>query len=668
MTYNPCNGGTWELFARNDGLTAFANPLTGTLVSQGTATDNTYTGSPLNMMAALWKGGTTVERTAFFNNVTVSVIAKPAATIGANPVVCTGVTSANLPYTGLIGGANQYSINWSPAAELQGFVDVMNMTLPVSPILLTIPGGAAPATYLGDLTLINSTTTCSSVVYPISVTINQSPVVGCPGNMTICSDAPAFTLTGGTPTGGTYTGTGVSAGMFNPATANTGSNIITYTYTDVNTCSGTCTFDITVNIASPADAGSYGPACLDDADIVLNGTPSGGTWTGQGVTGNMFDPSYGTETLTYTYTAMNGCVDSDQTTIEVTSCAEPSTMQWILLDNNENSGGPCTSTSNCNTDVLCYGLEYTPLYSGTLTSYTTGFLMNCNNGANPIITNQSCIMSNMSQTFNGCVMIDSVFFNSSGNSGGVGVTKGMPIIIHQVCVSIPSFGTTMTINKETPPGLTTSIDSLGDGGFENDFVQFYTPYVVDSMIDCLILPLTWLDFMAKADGDLVTKLQWSTADEINTSHFEIQRAFGSGQQFETIGRVEADDEALPVHHYAYKDLRARPGKNYYRIKQVDLDGRFNYSVLRTVTFTSDKFAVDVWPNPARETVTVYVRQADIAGEIVMFDLSGRMVLTQSFDAGADAHEIQLNQFQSGVYTLVVTSGDNRHVQKLVIID
>lgn len=77
VTYNPCLGGVWELFLRNDGASSFADPLTGTLVSQGTATDNTYTGSSLDMMAAYWQGSTTADRLAFFDNVTVSVTENP---------------------------------------------------------------------------------------------------------------------------------------------------------------------------------------------------------------------------------------------------------------------------------------------------------------------------------------------------------------------------------------------------------------------------------------------------------------------------------------------------------------------------------------------------------------------------------------------------------------
>lgn len=70
VTYNPANS-QWELFLRNDGGVAFTDPTTGTLVTQGTATDNTYTGISLTVLGAYWQGSTGANQTAFFDNVTV---------------------------------------------------------------------------------------------------------------------------------------------------------------------------------------------------------------------------------------------------------------------------------------------------------------------------------------------------------------------------------------------------------------------------------------------------------------------------------------------------------------------------------------------------------------------------------------------------------------------
>ena len=79
VTYNPFSH-QWELFLRNDGSTAFSDPKSGTLVSQGTATDNTYTSDALDYLGGYWQGSTTANQTAFFDNISVQV-----GTIDINP-------------------------------------------------------------------------------------------------------------------------------------------------------------------------------------------------------------------------------------------------------------------------------------------------------------------------------------------------------------------------------------------------------------------------------------------------------------------------------------------------------------------------------------------------------------------------------------------------------
>jgi hypothetical protein len=663
VVYNPCLGGVWELFLRNDG-TSFADPLSGTLTSQGTATDNTHTGLSLAMMAAYWQGSVTASQAAYFNNTTVTVSPLPSITLGANPVICAGVTSANLTYSGLTPGADQYSIDWSLQANTEGFIDVVNASLPPSPISLTVPANPLPGIYSADLTVTNSTTQCESVISSFTVTVNALPVMGCPNDTILCSNEPSYMLTGGTPSGGMYAGPGVSAGVFNPSQADVDINVITYSYTNMNNCMNTCTYDITINAAPDADAGSYGPACLDGADIPLAGLPGGGTWSGAGVSGNWFDPSFGTQTLTYTVTTMDGCIDSDQTTIVVTSCAAPSTMQWILLQDGQQYG-PCASNSDCDENVICYGLEYTPLYTGSLTSYTTGFFMDCNNGSNPVVSNLSCIMTDNSTTLNFCSQVDSILFHSSGNSGALPIVMGTPVIIHQVCFSIPSSGV-MIITKDNTTGLSASVDLTG-GGFATDEIEFYDPYVVDSSIACGILPLRWLSFTAASSAPYVTTLDWSTADEINTSHFEIQRSAGPQAVFQTIGRVEADTEQQHVHHYNFVDVNARPGKNYYRIRQLDHDGRDQYSIIRTITYEARTVGVEAWPNPASDHLMVNIESFNSPGTLQLIDMSGRLIYHFDITSEINHHEIDLDAFREGAYILKVEGGGQRHTQKIFII-
>jgi hypothetical protein len=146
-----------------------------------------------------------------------------------------------------------------------------------------------------------------------TITVNPLPIVSAGSYGPVCIDAADISL-GGTPSGGTWSGVGVTGNSFDPSV---GTQTITYSYTDLNGCSNSATTTITVNPLPVINTGSYGPVCIDAADITLGGTPSGGTWSGVGVTGNNFDPSAGTQTLTYSYTDLNGCANSATTTITV---------------------------------------------------------------------------------------------------------------------------------------------------------------------------------------------------------------------------------------------------------------------------------------------------------------------------------------------------------------
>ncbi len=99
----------------------------------------------------------------------------PTITLGANPSVLPGATSANLPYSATTGSPNQYSIDYNAAANTAGFVDVTNAALTASPIVLTVPGAAASGTYNATLTVRNSTTGCVSSSTAFTVTISNCP-------------------------------------------------------------------------------------------------------------------------------------------------------------------------------------------------------------------------------------------------------------------------------------------------------------------------------------------------------------------------------------------------------------------------------------------------------------------------------------------------------------
>ena len=162
---------------------------------------------------------------------------------------------------------------------------------------------------------------CGPVQSPTSILVRSLPVVTLSNFSPVCIDVPEFPLSGGSPEGGAYSGTGVSGGNFNPLNAGVGTHTITYTYTDGNGCSNFATNTITVNPLPTVNLNPFANVCLNTPPFALTGgTPVGGTYSGTGVSGNTFDPSdagVGTHTITYTYTDANGCTNNATNTITV---------------------------------------------------------------------------------------------------------------------------------------------------------------------------------------------------------------------------------------------------------------------------------------------------------------------------------------------------------------
>jgi hypothetical protein len=139
----------------------------------------------------------------------------------------------------------------------------------------------------------------------LDVTINTVPSVSLNPISDLCEGSSAFALSGGIPTGGTYSGTGVIGNSFYPTLVNSGSYTITYFYTDINGCSGSASTNLNVNPAPTVNLNITGNFCSNGASSALTGgTPAGGTYSGNGVTGNLFNPQQagaGNHTITYVY-------------------------------------------------------------------------------------------------------------------------------------------------------------------------------------------------------------------------------------------------------------------------------------------------------------------------------------------------------------------------------
>ncbi|MCE7926671.1 MAG: HYR domain-containing protein [Haliscomenobacteraceae bacterium CHB4] len=182
--------------------------------------------------------------------------------------------------------------------------------------------------------------------------------VTCPPDITVYESDSPFPLTGGMPVSGTYSGPGVSNDSLFPAIAGIGVHIITYSYTDMNGCSNTCTFNVTVDpppaVICPDDIS----VCIGETPFALTGgLPPGGTYSGPGVSGGIFDPvaaGPGDHTITYSVTPTDTCTFL----VSVYDTAAPPAINYTFPDSfNVNvTPGNCSATVTIerpNIGLLC---------------------------------------------------------------------------------------------------------------------------------------------------------------------------------------------------------------------------------------------------------------------------------------------------------------------------
>ncbi len=155
----------------------------------------------------------------------------------------------------------------------------------------------------------------------INVTVYPLPIVSITAlNNSYCINNPAVNLLG-SPTGGTFSGSGVSSGFFDPLIAGAGDHNITYTYTDIHGCTNSTSQNVHVYPLPIVNlSGLPNQICENSQAVGLTGLPSGGVFNGNGINGNSFIPQLagvGSHNIFYTYTDTNGCVNLDSSTIIV---------------------------------------------------------------------------------------------------------------------------------------------------------------------------------------------------------------------------------------------------------------------------------------------------------------------------------------------------------------
>lgn len=175
-------------------------------------------------------------------------------------------------------------------------------------------------------------------------------------------------------------------------------------------------------------------------------------------------------------------------------------------------------------------------------------------------------------------------------------------------------------------------------------------------------PVKWVAFTATQANVHDVQLIWKTTNEFNSDHFLIEKKRNNGV-FEALTQVDAQGNTQGVNEYAYLDQSGMGNENFYRIKQVDFDGTFQYTdvvMIEMEVVKNDRFIV--FPSPATTDVTLKATTARLDADytFTMSDVSGKIVYTGIMvQNGANASSVDISKFTAGTYYIRTVSPEGK---------
>jgi hypothetical protein len=197
-------------------------------------------------------------------------------------------------------------------------------------------------------------------------------------------------------------------------------------------------------------------------------------------------------------------------------------------------------------------------------------------------------------------------------------------------------------------------------------------WAVDNFKVCAggIIPVELKSFNASVNINSVN-LNWSTATETNNSGFQIERSNGSA--YVVVGFAAGNGTTTEIQHYTFTDNNVSTGKYSYRLKQIDLDGTFEYSKTIDVEVTTPlEFSLaQNFPNPFNPSTSIkYAISNKQFVQLKIFDVLGKEVATLvNEEKSAGSYEVNFNasQLSSGIYFYKLQSGSFVQTRKMILL-
>jgi uncharacterized protein len=176
-----------------------------------------------------------------------------------------------------------------------------------------------------------------------------------------------------------------------------------------------------------------------------------------------------------------------------------------------------------------------------------------------------------------------------------------------------------------------------------------------------VLPVEMVSFTAKAT-DNTTLLNWTTASESNNAYFDIEHSM-DGQLFQSIGQVKGNGTTQSKSNYAFVHESPAMTVNYYRLKQVDTNGKVNYSKMVSVDFDKNENEIQrIYPTSTTHQLTVEYTLSNTSDNVLrMTDMAGKVVLSKILvPTNGQKLNVEVGDLPQGLYFIQLGTNGKLH--------
>ena len=249
-------------------------------------------------------------------------------------------------------------------------------------------------------------------------------------------------------------------------------------------------------------------------------------------------------------------------------------------------------------------------------------------------------------------------FTVTAGAGAYKLQGMLPVTVsnNQQLIAITYNGNPVSYSTEVIKGINYAFFDANGGSYQATYAS--------------ILPVTLVDFSLKTIHD-DNHLSWSTSSESNNKEFEVERST-NGQNWKKIGDVNGAGNSEVKQTYSYTDSDLKPGKYYYRLKQIDFNAAHKYS--KTIYSTINSALIynlgQNYPNPAKQsTVINYTVPAKSNVNISLYDMQGRVIkslVNGILEAGSYTYTLNVGNLTNGIYFYKMQTDDFSATKRLIV--